>query len=123
MAKVIIQFCSKCKWHNRAVWYLQEIMQTFGEGDRLVSEISIQPKIDAPGLFQVLVQADEGEPKIIYKRKFKKDNGPQDAPYYYEGFPDSKLLKTLIRDELFPSEKLGHVDGHATLTCEKCEEK
>lgn len=121
MPKVIIQFCAKCKWHNRAVWYLQEIMQTFGEGDRFVSEISLQPILDVPGLFQVLVE--DKETKIIYKRRFKKSEDPQDAPYYYDGFPDSKLLKTLIRDELFPSEKLGHVDGTATLTCEKCEKE
>ena len=26
--RIIIQYCHQCKWQNRAIWYLQEFLQT-----------------------------------------------------------------------------------------------
>lgn len=130
--RVIIQFCAKCKWHNRAVWYLQEVLQTFNDSDRnlVVRDVSVQPSYEQPGLFQVILlqsEADEHKPLddvAIYKKKFKKTTSAQDEDFYYDGFPDSKFLKTLIRDRLSPDQKLGHIDkyqGDALVECKVCE--
>lgn len=125
MPKVTIEFCAKCKWHNRAVWYVQEIMQTFSDPEtNLVDEISVRPIYDKPGLFQVLVSTDSATEKVIYRRKMKKSEEDQSADFYFDGFPDLKLLKQLIRNELFPQLGLGHVDGKTDLlTCEKCKDE
>ncbi|RKP29400.1 hypothetical protein METBISCDRAFT_28253 [Metschnikowia bicuspidata] len=74
-------------WHNRAVWYVQELLHTFGIAEQFVAKISLCPKNDA-------TQTEE---------------------YFFVGFPGSKFVKVLVRDYLFPDEKLGHVDGHSRL--------
>lgn len=121
LPKVTIEFCAKCKWHNRAVWYAQEILQTFSDPEsNLVAEIALCPSYSQPGLFQVTVEDDKGK-RPIYRRRMKKSDSPQTEAFYYDGFPDSKLLKQLIRNALFPSVALGHVDGkESLLTCEAC---
>lgn len=126
--KVTIYYCAKCKWQNRAIWYLQEVLQTFSDPEsHFVAEVSLCPVYDQPGLFEVDVTKD-GESTIIYKRKMKKSTEPQAESYYYDGFPDSKLLKILIRNNLFPESNLGHVDGHSAdtqglmLNCKPCQE-
>ncbi|ODV64765.1 hypothetical protein HYPBUDRAFT_13851 [Hyphopichia burtonii NRRL Y-1933] len=112
--KLIIEFCARCKWHMRAVWYLQEIMQTFSDpAKNLIPDISLQPNYHQPGIFQIiLVKTEDSEPEIIYKRRFKKSDELQNESYYFDGFPDSKLLKSLIRDSLWPNENLGHIDKY-----------
>jgi selenoprotein W-related protein len=92
--KVSIKFCTKCKWNLRATWYLQELLQTFGEK---LGEVSLIPY--ESGVFRVEVQKDEASPVIqIWDRK--EENG----------FPDSKILKQKVRNIAFPDEVLGHVD-------------
>lgn len=97
--KIIIQYCAKCKWQNRAIWYLQEILQTFPND---ILDISIQPILDFPGIFQIIIIKSNEEFKIIYKRKFKQDKYKLEnqGDYVFDGFPDSKLIKNLIKIEL-----------------------
>lgn len=111
--KITISYCAKCKWHNRAVWYLQEVLQTFGEPERNVAEISLCPSYDSPGLFKIEATKSENESKILYQRKMRKTVEVQTEEFFYDGFPDSKFVKVLIRNYLFPEERLGHVDGHS----------
>lgn len=123
MPTVIIEYCAKCKWHNRAIWYTQEILQTFCDPEtNLVTEVAVRPKYDQPGLFQVLVSRN-GDEKVIYRRKMKKTTDPQSEEFYFDGFPDSMLLKQLIRNELFPELGLGHVDGSTGIlaNCKPCQ--
>ncbi|EGW35746.1 uncharacterized protein SPAPADRAFT_132690 [Spathaspora passalidarum NRRL Y-27907] len=101
--RIIIQYCNKCKWQNRAVWYLQEILQTFPEE---IQDISLQPILDQPGVFQIVLVTSNSASEIIYKRKFKSkelqekyaDEGEE--KYTYDGFPDSKFIKVLIKNKL-----------------------
>lgn len=117
--KVTIEYCARCKWHNRAVWYLQEILQTFSDPEKnLVAEVALRPSYDKPGIFIVEVATKEDDSRIIYCRRMKKSSLPQTEPYHFDGFPDSKLLKNLLRNELFPEHGLGHVDGKADLLAE-----
>lgn len=120
--RVVIEYCAACKWHNRAVWYLQEILQTFGSPEKhFIPEVALQPVYDSPGIFQItLCKSQDGEPQIIYKRRLKKAKESQSASYYYDGFPDSKLLKSLLRNILFPTENLGHIDRFSKAECEDC---
>lgn len=123
LPKVTIEYCAKCKWHNRAVWYLLEVLQTFSDPEKnLVAEVAVRPRYDQPGMFQVIVASANGS-KVVYRRRMKKTELPQDEEYYYDGFPDSKLLKVLIRNELFPELGLGHVDGHGGRLAEQVNTK
>lgn len=126
--RIIIQYCHQCKWQNRAIWYLQEFLQTFSSSTDLeikIYDISIQPIFDFPGIFQIILQKDSKntkanddddgddrvETKIIYRRKFKNDtkyHNENQGNYVFDGFPDSKFLKKLIKMELGPELSIGH---------------
>ncbi|KAK9386572.1 Rdx family-domain-containing protein [Lipomyces mesembrius] len=93
---ISIEFCTACKWNLRAAWYAQELLSTFSTE---LGEVSMIPS--SGGTFVVrLTENAESEEVIIWNRKDKN------------GFPDSKDLKRLIRDVLFPMRDLGHVDRH-----------
>lgn len=122
---VSIKYCAKCKWQNRAVWYMQEILQTFSDG--LVNCVSLLPIVDQPGTFEIALQLErDTAPRILYKRRFRKPelavqygdpDGSQSAPYYYDGFIDAKDLKILIRDSLGgPRVGLGHIEAYGSVT-------
>lgn len=125
LPKVSIQFCAQCKWHNRAVWYVQEILQTFSDpAKNLVAEVSVCPLYDQPGMFQVLVSNDKETDRVVYRRRMRKAETLQTEAFYYDGFPDSKLLKILLRNALFPETALGHADGTGVVLadCVACNE-
>ncbi|KAK9363009.1 Rdx family-domain-containing protein [Lipomyces starkeyi] len=93
---ISIEFCTACKWNLRAAWYAQELLSTFSTE---LGEVSMIPS--SGGTFVVrLTENAESEEVIIWNRKVNN------------GFPDSKDLKRLIRDVLFPTRDLGHVDRH-----------
>ncbi|KAI3406689.1 hypothetical protein KGF56_000535 [Candida oxycetoniae] len=99
--RIIIQYCTKCKWTNRAFWYAQELFQTFT--DPLdIAEIALQPRVDIPGTFQILIQVKE-KIALVYRRKFKKvtnRNSQDNCEDEYDGFPDAKFLKSLVHKKL-----------------------
>lgn len=107
--RVLIEYCTKCKWNLRAAWYLQELLSTFGED---LGEVAMAPADS--GVFRVLIIRDgESEDEIVlWDRKI---NG---------GFPDSKDLKQYVRDVIAPERNLGHVDKHKEVTtkteCKDC---
>lgn len=110
--KITIEYCTKCKWHNRAVWYVQELLYTF---DGKIDEISLKPISDPPGTFRVLC-----DDKVIYRKRMKTD--AEEVANTYEGFPDSKFLKQLIRNELDPELNLGHIDKYENKGLTDCKE-
>ncbi|AMD20182.1 HDL562Cp [Eremothecium sinecaudum] len=98
--KVAIVFCDKCRWNLRSAWYLQELLQTFGDS---IKELSLVP--GPVGLFQVLgylnkEQEDEAKPLLIWDRKV---NG---------GFPDSKLLKQKVKALIFAEDDQVKIGAH-----------
>lgn len=83
--KITIKFCMKCKWTLRSAWYLQELLQTFGDS---LKELSLVPA--EVGEFKVLAYRDANEPELlIWDRRLEG------------GFPDSKVLKQRVRAVLF----------------------
>lgn len=57
--KISIVFCTKCKWNLRSAWYLQELLQTFGDN---LGEVSLIP--GESGEFKIIGQLDAKDQKI-----------------------------------------------------------
>ncbi len=86
--RVEIHYCTKCKWLIRSAWMAQEILSTF-EDD--VSEVALVPGANA--IFEIKINGN-----LIWSRE--RDGG----------FPEIKVLKSLIRDVVAPNKDLGHID-------------
>ena len=86
--QVSITCCPQCKWLLRAAWMAQELLSTF---ETMLGAVSLCP--GTGGVFRVEVDG-----VLIWERV--RDGG----------FPDSKTLKRLVRDQVAPGQALGHVD-------------
>jgi selenoprotein W-related protein len=86
---VIIEYCPKCGWLLRAAYMAQEILTTFTYD---VRSVVLQPS-EINGSYKIFV--DE---KKIFDRK------------EYNGFPEIKEIKQLVRDLVNSDKSLGHAD-------------
>ena len=86
--RIVISYCTQCQWLLRAAWMAQELLQTFGQD---LGEVALAPRTG--GTFIITYDDD-----VIWDRTVQG------------GFPDSKVLKQLVRDRLDPGRDLGHVD-------------
>jgi len=86
--RVAIHYCTQCKWMLRAAWMAQEILSSFAEE---VAEVALVPA--KSGTFQIFVNQ-----VVVWDRK---TDG---------GFPEAKVLKQKIRDQVAPDRDLGHCD-------------
>lgn len=87
----------------RAAYFGQELLSTFGND---IGEIALIPATG--GLFQVYLThipqgSTETESVLLWDRKTEG------------GFPETKVLKQLVRDQIDPKRDLGHSDkgGHS----------
>ena len=86
--RIVITYCTQCRWLLRAAWMAQELLSTFGTD---LGEVSL-----APGTGGVFTVTCDGH--AIWDRTADG------------GFPDAKLLKTRVRDLIDPGRDLGHLD-------------
>jgi selenoprotein W-related protein len=86
--RVVIEYCTQCRWLLRAAWIAQELLTTF---EQELGEVALRPVTG--GNFNVTLN-DE----LIFSRKVAGR------------FPESKELKQLIRDRIAPEKNLGHSD-------------
>ncbi len=86
---ITIEYCPKCGWMLRSAYMAQELLTTFTDDIRAVT---LQPS-EVNGQFRVFV-----DDKLIFDRKT------------FGGFPEIKILKQLVRDEVSPGKSLGHSD-------------
>ncbi len=85
---VEIEYCTGCRWMLRAAWFAQELLSTF---ESELGAVTLKPGSDA--IFEIRVDG-----RRIWSRK---DDG---------GFPEIKVLKQRLRDQVAPGRDLGHVD-------------
>ncbi|MTH99610.1 SelT/SelW/SelH family protein [Roseibium sp. RKSG952] len=85
---IIITYCRQCNWLLRSAWMAQEILSTFAEDIGAVSLV--------PGTGGIFTITCDGQP--IWDRKADG------------GFPEAKILKQRLRDQLWPEKNLGHAD-------------
>lgn len=100
--QVTIEYCPGCRWNLRAFWMAQELLWTFADAPALEA-VSVIPCRDEAGRFRVhcFDSSDVDTPisKVLWDRVEQS------------GFPDIKVLKQLIRDEIDPQLFLGHSDS------------
>lgn len=87
-ARVVITYCTQCRWLLRASWMAQELLTTFADE---LDEVALRPATG--GMFRV----DAGG-RPIWNRK--RDGG----------FPEIGELKRRVRDAVCPERDLGHLD-------------
>ncbi len=86
---VTIEYCPKCGWLLRAAYMAQEILTTFNDD---VKQVSLQPS-EIGGAYKIFI-----DDKKIFDRK------------EYNGFPEIKEIKQMVRDVVNPEKSLGHAD-------------
>ena len=86
--RVLIRYCTGCRWLLRAGWMAQELLVTF---EKDLAEVALAP--GTGGVFRI-----ELDGEVLWDRH---DDG---------GFPDLKLIKHRIRDRVAPERQLGHSD-------------
>ncbi|WP_028660108.1 SelT/SelW/SelH family protein [Nocardioides insulae] len=91
-SRVVITYCTRCKWQLRAQWYAGELLQTFEEE---LGEVALRPATG--GVFRVDVEADGAETGVWNR---KRDGG----------FPEITELKRRVRDLVAPNKSLGHAE-------------
>lgn len=86
--KIIIKYCTQCRWLLRSSWMAQELLTTF---QNEIDQLSLEP--GTGGIFEVYANK-----QLIWSRKDMN------------GFPEIKQLKQLVRDSIAPKKSLGHSD-------------
>ena len=86
---ITIEYCPKCGWLLRAAYMAQEILTTFTDD---VKSVTLLPSEEG-GSYRIFI--DE---KKIFDRK------------EYDGFPEIKEIKQIVRDLVNPGKSLGHAD-------------
>jgi len=84
----------QCKWMLRAAWNMQELLSTFGTE---LGEVGLVPSTG--GIYRISIFTDT-QPMAIVLWDRKEQSG----------FPESKVLKQLVRDVIDPARDLGHID-------------
>jgi selenoprotein W-related protein len=87
--RVVIEYCTKCKFMMRSAWIAQELLQTFA-GD--LHEVALRPSL-VPGIWQIFANG-----QLVWDRKTER------------GIPELKDLKRRVRDVVAPGKNLGHAD-------------
>lgn len=85
---VVITYCTQCNWMLRSAWMAQELLSTFSVE---LQSVTLVP--GTGGIFEIHFDGD-----LVWERK--RDGG----------FPDSRVLKQMVRDRIDPERSLGHVD-------------
>ncbi|PKP73027.1 MAG: hypothetical protein CVT84_15680 [Alphaproteobacteria bacterium HGW-Alphaproteobacteria-6] len=88
---VTITYCRQCNWLLRAAWMAQELLSSFAED---LGGVTLVP--GTGGTFTITVDG-----KTLWDRR---EDG---------GFPEAKVLKQRLRDQIAPDRDLGHSDRPA----------
>ncbi|KAJ4985289.1 selenoprotein domain-containing protein [Stagonosporopsis vannaccii] len=105
LPRIAITYCTQCRWMLRAAYFGQELLSTFGTQ---IGEIALIPATG--GLFQVELtyippSSTSLDSNNIQAQKIllwdRKTEG---------GFPETKVLKQRVRDQIDPKKDLGHSD-------------
>lgn len=90
----------------RAAYFAQELLSTFQDA---IGEVALSPATGGKFTVTVALSKDDGG-VVVWDRKIEG------------GFPEVKVLKQLIRDNIEPDRHLGHSDKKAEHTVSHADE-
>ncbi|EER29317.1 hypothetical protein D8B26_008040 [Coccidioides posadasii str. Silveira] len=98
LPRVTIKYCTQCRWMLRAAYFAQELLSTFSTS---LGEVALIPSTG--GIFTVTLfhTSNAGSTTVETVLWDRKTQG---------GFPETKQLKSLVRNIIDPSRNLGHID-------------
>jgi selenoprotein W-related protein len=79
--EIVITYCTQCQWLLRAAWLAQELLSTFADD---LGKVALEP--GTGGIFRITCDGVQ-----IWERKADG------------GFPEAKVLKQRVRDQIDPS--------------------
>lgn len=86
--RIVITYCTQCRWLLRAAWLAQELLTSFTVE---IGELVLRPGVG--GVFAIAI-----DDETVWDRKVDG------------GFPEIGRLKRLVRDRIAPTRDLGHTD-------------
>ncbi|KAG6832989.1 hypothetical protein H0H92_004873 [Tricholoma furcatifolium] len=98
VSNVTIEFCDRCRWLHRASWTQTELLLTFPPP--VLGSVTLMPlnSEETAGRFRVWLSSPSKPPYLLWDRKAEG------------GFPELKILKQRLRDQVQPGKSLGHSD-------------
>ncbi|KAI0431443.1 Rdx family-domain-containing protein [Xylaria sp. FL1042] len=111
LPRVIIRFCTQCKWMLRAAYFAQELLSTFSTS---LGEVALQPATG--GIFVVEIYYADSSVQVATGTDDNNTTTPTTQRRVLwdrkvdGGFPETKELKRRVRDVIEPGRNLGHVD-------------
>ncbi|KAJ5086071.1 hypothetical protein N7532_010842 [Penicillium argentinense] len=115
LPRIAIKFCTQCRWMLRAAYFAQELLSTFNTD---LGEVALVPMTGGVFIVTMWYAGPEtalGEVStqetILWDRK--RDGG----------FPEVKVLKSLVRNIISPDRDLGHTDRALQKQAEERQEK
>ncbi|KAE8376720.1 Rdx family-domain-containing protein [Aspergillus bertholletiae] len=115
LPRITIQYCTQCKWMLRAAYFAQELLSTFGTD---LGEVALIPATG--GIFRVTIYHSPSPSSSSTGEKEKGEGEGEGEVQIQEtilwdrktniGFPEVKVLKSLVRNVIDPSRDLGHTD-------------
>ncbi|KAG6364404.1 hypothetical protein INS49_006005 [Diaporthe citri] len=115
LPRVIIKFCTQCKWMLRAAYYAQELLSTFSTS---LGEVALQPSTGGTFTVEIFHSPTSTSPPQTGSGGVGGGISPARTVLWDRkadgGFPETKELKRRVRDVIEPGRDLGHVDrNHA----------
>ncbi|KAL1970536.1 hypothetical protein VTN77DRAFT_4180 [Rasamsonia byssochlamydoides] len=98
LPRIMIKYCTQCKWMLRAAYFAQELLSTFNTSLGEVSLIPTTGGVFTVTIFHLSQDSLSTQETLLWDRKT------------HGGFPEVKQLKSLVRNIVDPSRDLGHVD-------------
>lgn len=106
--RVEIHYCTGCRWLLRSAWLAQELLTTFEQD---LGEVALIPADTAVFLIRVVcpgnpnaAESSDGPPTSAVDTTTVWDRAVDG------GFPEAKILKQRVRDQIAPHRPLGHSD-------------
>ncbi|PYI03634.1 hypothetical protein BO78DRAFT_463192 [Aspergillus sclerotiicarbonarius CBS 121057] len=110
LPRITIKYCTQCKWLLRAAYFAQELLSTFSTQ---LGEVSLVPATG--GVFTVTIYHHPITPSSESKIDSRGEDVSITSTVLWDrkmngGFPETKVLKSLVRNVVDPGRDLGHTD-------------
>lgn len=114
LPKITITYCTQCRWLLRAAYYAQELLSSFPD-PAIIGEVALRPATGGTFHVEILYRSLDAAKSGAEGGAENGAEGDLAREMIWErkrdgGFPETKVLKQLVRDRVQPGRGLGHSD-------------